>query len=72
MSEISGLKAPGLLGAELAVVLAGGLAGAGAVVCCDLDEGLDEIQAAGEEEGAEASAESEAGPIADGEGAAVH
>jgi hypothetical protein len=57
---------------RLMIICLGGLAGAGAVVCCDLDEGLDEIQAAGEEEGAEASAESEAGPIADGEGAAVH
>jgi hypothetical protein len=58
---------------RLMVICLGGLAGAGAVVCCDLDEGLDEIQAAGDGEGAEgASAEPEADFIADGDAVAVH
>jgi hypothetical protein len=32
------------------VVCLGGLAGAGAVVCCDLDEGLEPVEAAPESE----------------------
>jgi hypothetical protein len=55
------------------VICLGGLAGAGAVVCCDLDEGLDELEVGAEGEGTDAvSAEPEAGLIAEGDGAAVH
>jgi hypothetical protein len=31
---------------RLMVICLGGLAGAGALVCCDLDEGLDQVEAA--------------------------
>ena len=31
---------------RLMVICLGGLAGAGALVCCDLDEGLDQIETA--------------------------
>jgi hypothetical protein len=41
------------------VVCLGGLAGAGAVVCCDLDEGLDEVEAASDGEIADAAEEVE-------------
>lgn len=51
---------------RLMVVCLGGLAGAGAVVCCDLDEGLDEVEAApdgkiadGDEQAAPDEAETE-------------
>jgi len=58
---------------RLMIICLGGLAGAGAVVCCDLDEGLDELEVAAEGEGTDAaSAEPEAGVIADGDAASVH
>jgi hypothetical protein len=38
---------------RLMVVCLGGLAGAGAVVCCDLDEGVEEIQAQADSDGAD-------------------
>ena len=38
------------MGHRLMVICLGGLAGAGALVCCDLDEGLDEVEAAPEGE----------------------
>jgi hypothetical protein len=58
---------------RLMVICLGGLAGAGAVVCCDLDEGLDELEAVAEGEGVEADAsEPEAGPTTQGDGAVVH
>jgi hypothetical protein len=40
---------------RLLVVCLGGLAGAGAVVCCDLDEGVDETEAASDGEIADAA-----------------
>lgn len=40
---------------RLMVICLGGLAGAGALVCCDLDEGLEEVDAAPEGEIAEAA-----------------
>jgi hypothetical protein len=42
---------------RLMVICLGGLAGAGALVCCDLDEGLDELEAAPERETPDGSAE---------------
>ena len=50
------------------VICLGGLAGAGALVCCDLDEGLGSVEGAPDAETADASAEEaeqdgiEAGP----------
>ena len=50
---------------RLMVICLGGLAGAGALVCCDLDEGLDEADAASESETLDAgSEEGQAGEIA--------
>jgi hypothetical protein len=42
---------------RLMVVCLGGLAGAGAVVCCDMDEGLDEVEAQADGEAADGAAE---------------
>ncbi len=56
---------------RLMVVCLGGLAGAGAVVCCDLDEGLDEIEAAPEGEIASGAEEAES-PEVEAEPSAVH
>jgi hypothetical protein len=39
------------------VICLGGLAGAGALVCCDLDEGLDQVEAAPDSDVAETDAE---------------
>lgn len=56
---------------RLMVMCLGGLAGA--VACCDMDEGVDDLQVAAEGEGAEAaSAEPEAGAIAETDASAVH
>jgi hypothetical protein len=53
---------------RLMVICLGGLAGAGALVCCDLDEGLDEVETAPEGEITDSSeetapAEAEAKPV---------
>lgn len=42
---------------RLMVICLGGLAGAGALVCCDLDEGLEPIEDALDAEATDASAE---------------
>ena len=42
---------------RLMVICLGGLAGAGALVCCDLDEGLGSAEGALDAEAADASAE---------------
>ena len=42
---------------RLMVICLGGLAGAGALVCCDLDEGLDQVEAAPDSDVAETDAE---------------
>ncbi len=42
---------------RLMVVCLGGLAGAGAVVCCDMDEGLDEVEAQADGEAADGASE---------------
>jgi hypothetical protein len=56
---------------RLMVMCVGGLAGA--VACCDMDEGLDELQVAAEGEGADAvSAEPEAGAITETDAGVVH
>jgi hypothetical protein len=52
---------------RLMVICLGGLAGAGALVCCDLDEGLDEALAA--PDGEESDAAVEEGQSADAEAA---
>lgn len=56
---------------RLMVVCLGGLAGAGAVVCCDLDEGLDELRAT-DGEGVETSAEPDDVLTPEADGAAAH
>lgn len=57
---------------RLMVVCLGGLAGAGAVVCCDLDEGLDAVEAAPDGEAIDVSAEEDELADADGEPSPVH
>ena len=56
---------------RLMVVCLGGLAGAGAVVCCDLDEGLDEAEAAPDGEIADGAEDVEPGE-AEAEPSSVH
>ena len=57
---------------RLMVICLGGLAGAGAVVCCDLNEGLEDLDAAPADEAIDASAEANE-PVATGaEPAPVH
>jgi len=56
---------------RLMVVCLGGLAGAGAVVCCDLDEGLDEVEAASDDQIADAAEDVEPGE-AEAEPSSVH
>lgn len=48
---------------RLMVICLGGLAGAGALVCCDLDEGLESLEAQPDGEAADGAAE-EAEPAA--------
>jgi hypothetical protein len=55
---------------RLTIMCLGGLAGGGAVVCWDLDEGLDE--AAGDGEGEGVSAEPEVDLSGQADGGAVH
>jgi hypothetical protein len=56
---------------RLMVICLGGLAGAGALVCCDLDEGLEEVEAAPEGELAD-GAEEISPTEADAEPSPVH
>jgi hypothetical protein len=57
---------------RLMVICLGGLAGAGALVCCDLDEGVEQLQAQPDGEAAEGGAE-EIEPVeAEGEALPVH
>jgi hypothetical protein len=49
---------------RLMVICLGGLAGAGAVVCCDLDEGTEALEAQPDGEAADASGEEETEPVA--------
>jgi hypothetical protein len=42
---------------RLMVICLGGLAGAGALVCCDLDEGIEELEAQPDGEAADEAAE---------------
>jgi len=51
------------MGHRLMVICLGGLAGAGALVCCDLDEGLDELEAAPDGETLAGSEEIEAAEV---------
>lgn len=44
---------------RLMVICLGGLAGAGALVCCDLDEGLDQIETAPDGETADEAEQAE-------------
>jgi len=57
---------------RLMVICLGGLAGAGALVCCDLDEGLDQIEDAPEPEAAEAVAEEAEPAETEAEPTSVH
>ena len=58
---------------RLLVVCLGGLAGGGALVCCDLDEGLDTIEAAPDDAPAAGALVEEAAPAqADSDAAAIH
>ena len=57
---------------RLMMICLGGLAGAGALVCCDLDEGLEELEAQPDETDASQPA-ADAEPIeADAEPSSVH
>ena len=57
---------------RLLVVCLGGLAGAGAVVCCDLDEGIEALEAAPEADAADETAEDPEAPEAEAKPAPVH
>ena len=57
---------------RLLVVCLGGLAGAGAVVCCDLDEGLDTVEATPDGEAIGGSAEEGDPAEAESNPASVH
>jgi hypothetical protein len=57
---------------RLTIMCLGGLAGGGAVVCWDQDEGLDEVQGAADGEAESISAEPEAGLSGQADGGAVH
>ncbi len=57
---------------RMMVICLGGLAGAGAVVCCDLDEGLDDLAVAPEGEGDETFAAEPEGAAEGLDGAVVH
>ena len=57
---------------RLLVVCLGGLAGAGAVVCCDLDEGLEPLEALPDGDAADGDAEEVEAIEAEGEASAVH
>jgi hypothetical protein len=57
---------------RLMVICLGGLAGAGALVCCDLDEGLDQVEAAPDRDADEASTEETEPVEADAEPSSVH
>lgn len=56
---------------RLMVICLGGLAGAGALVCCDLDEGLEEIEAAPESRPIDGAEDAERDP-AQAEPSSVH
>jgi hypothetical protein len=57
---------------RLMVICLGGLAGAGALVCCDLDEGLDQAEATPESDAVESSAEEAEPAEADAEPSSIH
>ena len=57
---------------RLLVVCLGGLAGAGAVVCCDLDEGLDTVEAMPDGEAIDGSAEESEPAETENNPASVH
>jgi hypothetical protein len=57
---------------RLMVICLGGLAGAGALVCCDLDEGVEQLQAQPDGEAAEDGAEDPESAEAEGEALPVH
>ena len=57
---------------RLMVICLGGLAGTGAMVCCDLNEGVDELDVAAEGEEAEAVAAESDNAAGDPNGAALH
>ena len=57
---------------RLMVVCLGGLAGAGALVCCDLNEGLETDEAAPETEGPGGTVEAAAPDEGESDAAAVH
>jgi hypothetical protein len=54
------------------VICLGGLAGAGALVCCDLDEGVDQVEAAPESEETGADAEAVEAEAAEVEPSSIH
>jgi hypothetical protein len=56
---------------RLMVICLGGLAGAGAVVCCDLDEGLDRLEAQPDVKAADGGAEDVEPAAAEGEASPV-
>jgi hypothetical protein len=57
---------------RLMVICLGGLAGAGALVCCDLDEGVEQLQAQPDGEAVEQGGEAAEPAEAEGEAAPVH
>jgi hypothetical protein len=57
---------------RLMVICLGGLAGAGALVCCDLDEGVEQLQAQPDSDTAEAGDEDIEPVEAEGEASPVH
>jgi hypothetical protein len=57
---------------RLMVICLGGLAGAGALVCCDLDEGLEQLRAQPDGEPAEENGEAAESAEVEGEPSPVH
>jgi hypothetical protein len=57
---------------RLMVICLGGLAGAGALVCCDLDEGLEPALAAPDGEESDAAVEEDEAADAEAEPSPVH
>jgi hypothetical protein len=57
---------------RLMVICLGGLAGAGALVCCDLDEGLDQVEAAPDGDARDADGEEAEATAIEGEPLPVH